>query len=164
MFSISKLAITPFPELYYDQQGDRAKQSEYAVTTVFALSTRHLCDSNVLRNILQKYEISQNVVNEIVRVYEEHSKEMILRQLQLGHNHPHITELQWRIVCDVKSTTMHQSSGEVGFQINLGRYANGPDGGQRETIAEFICNTEELQSFINKLKEIERHCEKLTLE
>jgi len=42
------------------------------------------------------------------------------------------------------------------FHINLGNFR--PSSGERETIVEFICNAEELQSLINRLKEIERHC------
>lgn len=115
-----------------------------------------------LRQLIEEQEINAAVIEELTRTYEEQRKQLFLRQLQVSHSFPHITDLQWRIVADVKSSTSDHSSEQVGFYINMGRYKQ--KGGERETIIEFLCNTEELQLLINKLKEIERHSEKWTLE
>ncbi|XP_037936538.1 COMM domain-containing protein 3 [Teleopsis dalmanni] len=150
--------IPPVPEMYA-LNGDKTKQSEYAIVALFALATKHCIDSIALRHLLTKHLIDTTVLDELTRAYEENRKDLILRQLQLGFNFPHITDVEWRIICDVKSSTTNNSTGELGFLINLGRYHL--ISGEREHIVELFCNTEELQSLINKLKEIERHCEKV---
>jgi len=157
-FIIFFKAISTIPEIYA-QHADKAKQSEFAVVTLFSLATRHCCNAMDLRQILEQHEVDVLAVDEFIRCFEENKKDLVLRQIQVGHSFPHITDVQWRIVCDVKTSSCNSSSGELGFQINLGRYRQ--DIGERETIVEFLCNTEELQSLINKLKEVERHCEKI---
>ena len=155
------LAITPVPEIYA-KNSDKAKQSEYAIVTLYSLAIKHSLDVMALRQLMEEQNINAAVIEEITRIYEEQRKALFLRQIQVGHSFPHITDLQWRIVADVKSSTSDHSSEEVGFYINMGRYKQ--KGGERETIVEFVCNTEELQLLINKLKEIERHCVKESLE
>ncbi|XP_065364447.1 COMM domain-containing protein 3 [Calliphora vicina] len=153
--------IPPVPEIYATNSG-KAKQSEYAIVTLYSLAIKHNLDVMAVRQVMEERHLNPAVIEELTRTYEEQRKHLFLRQLQVSHSFPHITDLQWRIVADVKSSTSDHSSKEVGFHINLGRYKQ--KGGERETIVEFVCNTEELQLLINKLKEIERHCCKETLE
>ncbi|XP_037727300.1 COMM domain-containing protein 3 [Drosophila subpulchrella] len=152
--------IAPVPELYASNAAC-AKQSEYAVVTLYALATKHGWDGLQLRQQLEQLALDAGTVDELSRVFEDSRKELILRQLQLGHSFPHITDIQWRIVCDVKSSTSDCSTGVANFHINLGNFR--PSSGERETIVEFICNAEELQSLINRLKEIERHCHQMAV-
>lgn len=147
--------IAPVPEIYATNAAS-AKQSEYAVVTLYGVATKHGWDSGTLRQQLEALALHSSAIEELTRVYEDNRKELILRQLQLGHNFPHITDVQWRIVCDVKSSTSASSSGAPHFIINLGQYRQ--SSGERVTIVEFMCNAEELQSLINRLKDIERHC------
>ncbi|KAL9886569.1 COMM domain-containing protein 3 [Glossina fuscipes fuscipes] len=154
-------SIPPVPEIYF-KNSEEAKQSEYAVITLFALATKHALDMLSLRQLLEDQQLSQVIIDELVRTYEEHRQDFVLRQLNLGHYLPNITDVQWRIMADVKSSTSSQSSGEVGFHINLGCYH--PHSGDRESIVEFVCNTEEIHLLINKLKDVERQCEKLAKE
>lgn len=116
-------------------------------------------DGMYLRQLLEEIDLNAAIIEELVKSYEDNKKSLILRHLKIGHNFPHITDFQWRIVADVKSSTSERSTGEPGFYINMGRYNLNSDG-ERETVVEFVCNTEELQLLINKLKEVERHCEK----
>ncbi|XP_061387959.1 COMM domain-containing protein 3 [Musca vetustissima] len=150
--------LQPIPEIYATNSA-KAKQSEYAVCSLFCLATKHCLSEFELRQMLEEIDLSGAIVEELVKTYVDNKKSLILRHLQIGHSFPHVTDLQWRIVADVKSSTSDKSSGEPGFYINMGRYKQNSDG-ERETIVEFVCNTEELQLLINKLKEIERHCEK----
>ncbi|XP_073834281.1 COMM domain-containing protein 3 [Musca autumnalis] len=151
--------LQPIPEIYATNSS-KAKQSEYAVCSLFTLATKHCLSEFEFRQLLEDIEgLTSPIIEELVKAYIENKKSLILRHLQIGHSFPHVTDLQWRIVADVKSSTSEKSSGEPGFYINMGRYKQNSDG-ERETIVEFVCNTEELQLLINKLKEIERHCEK----
>ncbi|XP_075154383.1 COMM domain-containing protein 3 [Haematobia irritans] len=152
--------VPPVPEIYATNSA-KAKQSEYAVVALFSLSTKHCLEGMYLRQLLEEIELNSSTIEELTKTYEDNKKSLILRHLQVGHSFPHITDLQWRIVADVKSSTSESSIREPGFYINIGRFKQTSDG-ERETIAEFFCNTEELQLLINKLKEVERHCEKLS--
>ncbi|XP_017042125.1 COMM domain-containing protein 3 [Drosophila ficusphila] len=152
--------IAPVPEIYASNAAC-AKQSEYAVVTLYALATKHGWDGLQLRQQLEQLTLDTGAVDELSRVYEDNRKELILRQLQLGHSFPHITDIQWRIVCDVKSSTSDSSTGVANFHINLGNFRS--SSGERVTIVEFVCNAEELQSLINRLKEIERHCHQMAV-
>lgn len=154
------LAIPPVPEIYASNSA-KAKQSEYAIVTLYSLAIKHNLDVMSLRQLLEDQQLNTAAIEELSKTYEEQRKQLFLRQLQVSHSFPHITDLQWRIVADVKSSTSDHSSKEVGFHINLGRYKQ-KGGGERETIVEFVCNTEELQLLINKFKEIDRHCAKQT--
>ncbi|XP_058977631.1 COMM domain-containing protein 3 isoform X2 [Musca domestica] len=150
--------LQPIPEIYATNS-TRAKQSEYAVCSLFSLATKHCLSEFELRQLLEEIELSGVTIDELIKTYVDNKNSLILRHLQIGHSFPHVTDLQWRIVADVKSSTAGKSSGEPGFYINMGRFNQNSDG-ERETVVEFVCNTEELQLLINKLKEIERHCEK----
>ncbi|KAH8397742.1 hypothetical protein KR222_000240 [Zaprionus bogoriensis] len=152
--------IAPVPEIYATNAAS-AKQSEYAVVTLYAVATKHGWDGVTLRQQLEALAVHMSAVEELTRLYEDNRKELVLRQLQLGHSFPHITDVQWRIVCDVKSSTSDSSSGAPHFIINLGHYRQ--SSGERVTIVEFVCNAEELQSLINRLKDIERHCQQVAI-
>ncbi|XP_060662720.1 COMM domain-containing protein 3 [Drosophila nasuta] len=152
--------IAPVPEIYATNAAS-AKQSEYAVVTLYAVATKHGWDSGTLRQQLEAHGLHASALDELTRVYEDNRKELVLRQLQLGHSFPHITDVQWRIVCDVKSSTSGSSSGAPHFHINLGQYRQ--SSGERVTIVEFMCNAEELHSLINRLKDIERHCNQVAI-
>ncbi|KAH8330042.1 hypothetical protein KR074_011531 [Drosophila pseudoananassae] len=152
--------IAPVPEIYATNAAC-AKQSEYAVVTLYAVATKHGWDGLALRQQLENLSIHTMAVDELSRVYEDNRKDLILRQLQLGHNFPHITDVQWRIVSDVKSSTSDSSTGVANFYINLGHFRQ--SSGERITVVEFACNAEELQSLINRLKEIERHCAQMAV-
>ncbi|KAH8276674.1 hypothetical protein KR044_008085, partial [Drosophila immigrans] len=155
------IVIAPVPEIYATNAAS-AKQSEYAVVTLYAVATKQAWDSAKLRQQLETHALHTSALDELTRVYEDNRKELVLRQLQLGHNFPHITDVQWRIVCDaVKSSTSSHSNGAAHFIINLGQYRQ--SSGERLTIVEFMCNAEELQSLINRLKDIERHCNQVAI-
>ncbi|XP_054730064.1 COMM domain-containing protein 3 [Anastrepha obliqua] len=157
----SEASVPSVPDIYATN-ADKAKLSEYAVVSLLAVATKYGCDPTVFRTSLEKYEIQPTVLEELVRIYEEHGKELTLRQLHIGSDFPHITDVQWRIMADVRSSTSDCSSGEVSFHVNLGSFHE--TSGKRETAVEFVCSTEEMQLLINKLKEIERHCEKVATE
>ncbi|XP_004523907.1 COMM domain-containing protein 3 [Ceratitis capitata] len=151
-------SVPSVPDIYA-ANADKAKLSEYAVVSLLVVATKHCYEATALRTYLEKNEVQPIILEELVTTYENHREELTIRQLQLGSDFPHITDVQWRIMADVRSSTSDCSSGELNFHVNLGRYNE--SNGARETIVEFVCSTEELQLLINKLKEIERHCEKV---
>lgn len=147
------------PEIYATNPAF-AKQSEYAVVTVLFLATKYGYDSQKLRNLLEQHGLVAAVLEEIVKVYDTNKKDLLINNLKIGHSLPHITDAEWRLTCDVKSSASDKGSGDLTYRISLGRYREKT--GERESTVEFVCNPEELQSFIGRLKEIERHCEKIS--
>lgn len=99
-------------------------------------------------------------VDELIKVYETNKTELRIKNLMTGISLPHLTNVEWKLTCDVKSSQTEYGSGELTYNVHLGRYKDKT--GERETIADFVCNVEELQSLIYKLKEIERQYERLS--
>ncbi|XP_067635182.1 COMM domain-containing protein 3 [Eurosta solidaginis] len=159
---ISCEANVPSAPDIYATNADKAKLSEYAIVLLLAEATKYGCDGSSLRTLLESFDINDDVLEELVRTYEDNRINLTLRHHRLGSDFPHITDIQWRITADVRSSTSDSSSGEVSFLLNLGRYHE--TRGERETVVEFVCSTEEMQLLINKLKEVERHCEKIASE
>ncbi|XP_037040886.1 COMM domain-containing protein 3 [Bradysia coprophila] len=147
------------PEIYATKP-DFAKQAEYAVLTVIFLSIKHNYDSTKFRSLLESHNVSAMAVDELIKVYDTNKTELRVKNLTTGISLPHMTNVEWKLTCDVKSSQTECGSGELTYNIHLGRYKDKT--GERETIADFVCNVEELQSLIYKLKEIERQYERLS--
>ena len=94
-------------------------------------------------------------MDQLIELYEKHKDDIVLKLSRFGtsHNLPELTNVNWELTCDV------EDSAELNYKINLESFNHST--GDHESITEFLCNPEELQSFINQLKEIERHCEKI---
>lgn len=118
----------------------------------------------------------------LLEIYEKYRGKLSEKFATIGGNaFPHVTDIKWRQMTTVRSSSMNvnrkspeaSSDGEVSFLINMGCFREGPcrsssdhlkQQEERQTIAEFVCNTEEMQLLINKLKEIQRHCVKFSNE
>lgn len=112
-------------------------------------------------------------------IYEKYQSELSMKFSIIGGNAvPHVTDIKWRQLTTVKSSSINlnrrqgdSSDGELSFLINMGYFTNANSSSDnlhenedRRTIAEFVCNTEEMQLLINKLKEIQRFCVKFSNE
>lgn len=110
-------------------------------------------------------------------IYEKNQNELCMKFSIIGGNAiPHVTDIKWRQLTTVKSSAMninrYQDSpdSDVSFLINMGYFTNANSfsahslENDRRTVAEFVCNTEEMQLLINKLKEIQRFCLKFSNE
>lgn len=152
------LDIPANPEIYATNS-DHAKQAEYAVLTLLFLAIKHDLDNQKLRALLEKHAVSNVVAEELIGVYDRHKSQLRIKNITTGLNVAHITNVEWKLTCDVKSSHVDGDAGGLLFRVNLGRFKE--MSGEREAITEFMCNVEELQFLINRLKDIERHCEKI---
>lgn len=123
------------------------------------MAIKHDLDNQKLRSLLEKHEVSNIVAEELINVYDRNKSQLRIKNLTTGLNLPHITNVEWKLTCDVKSSHIDSDSGGLLFRINLGRFKEVT--GERESITELVCNVEEMQFLINRLKDIERHCEKI---
>lgn len=135
------------------------KQAEYAVLTLMFLAIKYDLDNAQLRQLLEEHGTSDMATEELISVYEKNQTSLRIKNLTTGLSLPHVTNVEWKLTCDVKSSQIDSTTGALNFRINLGRYKELI--GERETITEFVCNAEELQFLIGRLKEIERHCERV---
>lgn len=123
------------------------------------LAIKYDLDNAKLRELLEEHGVSEAATEELISVYEKNQMSLQIKNLTTGLSVPHVTNIEWKLTCDVKSSQIDSTTGALNFRINLGRYKE--ISGERETITEFVCNAEELQYLIGRLKEIERHCERM---
>lgn len=135
------------------------KQAEYSILTLMCLAIKYDLDNAKLRELLVQHGVSDVTTEELISVYEKNQTSLRIKNLTTGLNVPHVSNVEWKLTCDVKSSQLDSTTGALNFRINLGRYKE--LSGERETITEFVCNAEELQFLIGRLKEIERHCERV---
>lgn len=157
-FSLLLADIPSNPEIYATTP-IYTKQAEYSVLTLMFLAIKYDLDNAKLRELLEGHGISDLATEELISVYEKNQTSLRIKNLTTGLSLPHVTNIEWKLTCDVKSSQIDSANGALNFRINLGRYKE--LSGERETITEFVCNAEELQFLIGRLKEIERHCERV---
>lgn len=121
------------------------------------LAVKHNLDNTKFRELLEQYGVSNLAIEEMISVFEKNQTSLRVQNLTTGLSMPHVTNVEWKLTCDVKTSQIDLATGALNFRINLGRFKE--LSGERETITEFVCNVEELQFLIGRLKEIERHCE-----
>lgn len=129
--------------------------------TLFFLAIKHDLDNQKLRALLEKHEVSSVIAEELISVYDRNKSQLRIKNITTGLNLAHITNVEWKLTCDVKTSQIDTDSGGLLFRVNLGRFKEIT--GDREAIIEFVCNVEEMQFLINRLKDIERHCEKIAI-
>lgn len=110
-----------------------------------------------LRALLSHHKIKQLTIDQLAESYEKFQPQITTKLANVGnsHNIPTLTN----VTCDLQYETVPQ--GELLFKINLHTFSHG-EFDQAESISEMYCNTEEMQSLINKLHDIKRHIEKLS--
>ncbi|XP_055705448.1 COMM domain-containing protein 3 [Phlebotomus papatasi] len=138
--------------------GDTINQAEYALVSLVVLSAKHNLSSNELKYLLSLQKLGDSVSDKICREYEVSLPELKAKLSTYGHTEPFITDVNWKMSCNIQSSSVN-SNAELMYNISM----EGMDytsGGSR-SITNFTCNTEELQSLIAKLKDIEKHCEKI---
>lgn len=108
-----------------------------------------------MKDLLTKNKIHTTTVNQLIELYEKHKEGIIFKLTHYGtsHNLAKLTNVNWELTCDVGNEA------ELNYKINLQTFNH--DTGDYDSITEFLCNPEELQSLVNQFKEIERHCEKI---
>ena len=118
------------------------------------LAAKHSTDLIDLRQLLDHHNINNQTVEQIIESYEKFKDELSARLARQGnsHNIPHIHSVS----IEVQQTL---ATGEIAYKINLLSFDHKT--GDNQIVQEIFCNQEELQSLINKLKDVERHCERI---
>ncbi|CRL02457.1 CLUMA_CG015330, isoform A [Clunio marinus] len=148
-------ALPARSEIYESSAGVHAKQADFGICCILLLSARHSTDVVTLRQILVHIKLNSQTIDQLAEAYEKFKDELINKISKQGnsHNLPEWTNVSVEVERELPT-------GEVSYKIKLLSFDH--ESGQNKIIDELHCNQEELQSFINSLRDIERHCERLT--
>lgn len=127
---------------------------------LFFQATRKGATIEDLRNYLLQKNVKSDLVDELVITYKLHKDEFKQKALTFAPAYlPYVNDVSWSLHCDVGSSSISKPGG-ITFKIQLTGNSNELVEG-KDVITEFVCNPEELQSLINRLKEIERSCRRV---
>lgn len=137
-----------------------AGSEHYALTTVLVLACKYDYDDHQLRQLLETYIQKSDVVEKIVAKYSLFRDTYTPKNAEYGIALPHVTDANWTLRSDLSSSSHSVSAGNLSFSIELESFNR--ESNEKEPAIRFTCTPEELQLFINKLKDIELNCDKLT--
>jgi DNA integrity scanning protein DisA with diadenylate cyclase activity len=134
-----------------------SKHADFAVCSILITSAQNSIDSLQLREVLEHYRVIIKTTNQLIECYEKFKDELTERLSKLGNTFDIPT------LCDVDYEIQQHyiPSGDVTFKLMLKEFDSKAK--RSSVIKEFNCNFEELQLLISKLKDIERHCERIAL-
>nr|XP_029735338.1 COMM domain-containing protein 3-like [Aedes albopictus] len=136
-----------------------AGSDQYALATVLVLACKYDYDDQQLRELLERYVLNVDVVERIVAKYSLFRDTYTPKNAEYGIALPHVTDANWTLRSDLSSSSYSVSAGNLSFSIELESFNR--DRNEKEPAIRFTCTPEELQLFINKLKDIELNCDKL---
>lgn len=143
-------------DIYENENKLKIKKAEYGIASILILASQHGIDSLQFKEVLSFYKINKKTSSQLMESYEKFKDDLTNRLMRYGNLH------KIQSLTDVDYEIQQQSipSGDIFYKLSLKSFDH--DKGENKTIEEFYCNTEELQLLIAKLKDIERHCEKLS--
>ncbi|CAO1392327.1 unnamed protein product [Diamesa hyperborea] len=148
---ITGLALPERQEIYGSAVGLEAKQADYAVCVVLVIASKFQLDFDTFRTNLESYKINEETINQLTAAYERVKSGLTTKLSNYGSSGGLLTNISWEL--------QHNSSGII-YKLNLEEFNHSTR--EPKSIIEMYVNTDELQSFINTLKDIERHCEKIS--
>jgi hypothetical protein len=124
------------------------KQADLGVCTLLLAAAQHDIEPYKFKDLLESKKIQSKTSAQLSESYEKFKDEFAARLEKCGnsHNFPAISDVDYEI--------QQEASGELIFKITLK--------GSSDENKSFYCNQEELQLLTSKLKDIERHCERLS--
>lgn len=144
-------ALPERQEIYGSTVGLEAKQADYGVCVVLVLASKFQLDIETFQTNLESYKIKGETINQLIAAYERVKDGLTSKLSKYGNSGGLLTNIGWEL--------QHNSNGII-YKLNLEEFNHSTR--QPKTIIEMYVNTDELQSFINTLKDIERHCEKIS--
>lgn len=119
------------------------------------LAAQHSTDVIELRQLLDHHKINVQTVEQITEAYEKFKDDITDKLAKLGNSHgiPDLTNVTVEVQQEL-------STSELIYKVNFHSFNHAE--GKTRIVQEVFCNHEELQSLINKFKDIERHCKHLS--
>uniref|UniRef100_A0A7G3AE42 COMM domain-containing protein 3 n=1 Tax=Lutzomyia longipalpis TaxID=7200 RepID=A0A7G3AE42_LUTLO len=132
---------------------------EYALVSLMVIAAKNNLTSNELRHLVNHHGAGESLSGQIARKYELSLPDLLAKLSTYGYTEPFVADANWKMSCSIQSHTSLNTHGELLYKISLEDVDSTL--GSTKSIANFTCNTEELQALIAKLKDIERHCDKI---
>uniref|UniRef100_A0A8D8IKR9 COMM domain-containing protein 3 n=2 Tax=Culex pipiens TaxID=7175 RepID=A0A8D8IKR9_CULPI len=133
---------------------------QYSLATVLILACKFDYDEQQLRRLLEIHIASPEIVEAVTSRYVTYRADCDQKNAKFGIALPHVTDANWTLRSDLSSSCYSVSAGNLTFRIELETF--NPKTNEKEPAVRFTCTPEELQLLINKLKDIELNCDKLT--
>lgn len=131
------------------------KQADAGICAVIIAAAQHSIDSLKLKDALDSYKISSKTTSQLIESYEKFKDELKIRLMRYDNSSfPNLVDVDYEI--------QHQTipSGDTVFKLSLKGFDH--ENNKETIIEELTCDQEELQLLISKLKDIERHCERIS--
>ena len=154
--NICSFVVTQSP-LHVDEN---IKRAEYSVASLLIWANKHDNSSDQLRFFLENCSLNSTTTDDIVGIYNQIREQLKMKAKEYGHSLPHISNVNWSLSCDLSSSNLSYCAGNLDFKIIFEKFNS--ESSKNEMITEFRCSPEELQLLINKLKDVERHCDKIS--
>ncbi|XP_062550862.1 COMM domain-containing protein 3 [Armigeres subalbatus] len=158
--NVSKIINKAFETIVDPVKEPIAGGAQYALATVLVLACKYDYDYQQLRQILEIYILESDIVDKIVSKYSLFRDTRAPQNAEYGIALPHVTDANWTLRSDLSSSSYSVSAGNLSFSIELETFNRETD--EKDPVIRFTCTPEELQLFINKLKDVELNCDKLS--
>jgi len=130
------------------------KQCYYGVTALVLEVVKYNADKSSLSATLEECKWINDRIDFLSRKIEDNKSDLQIMLARIGHNHPHIVDVDWRLDYTVKNSCLDKVN-EPSYLINLKTQEPGKQGN-----LQFSCSVDELQDLVNKLKDASKSLEK----
>ncbi|XP_055606141.1 COMM domain-containing protein 3 isoform X1 [Uranotaenia lowii] len=137
-----------------------SNDGHYALTTILIMASKQKYSEQQIYQLLESYLSNAEIIQRIASKYETQRDRFIHLNASYGITLPHVTDANWTLRSDLSSSSYSITAGNLSFLIELESFNR--KNSEKTSIVRFTCTPEELQLFINKLKDIELNCDKLT--
>ncbi|XP_065210494.1 COMM domain-containing protein 3 [Planococcus citri] len=135
---------------------DVIKVAYASLTVLLTEAARHGVDSDILKDILEGYNLNQDRISSIVETYGKNKLQVERKLMRIGTSLPHIVEIHWRMDYTIKSNCNKQYI-QPFFHIQLVTITSN----NNKKVIRFVCSVQNLEELVFQLKTATRHMNKL---
>jgi hypothetical protein len=144
-------------DIYENDVKLKVKKAEYGISCTLVCAAKSGIDSLQLKEVLSHYKVNKKTTSQLVESYEKFKDELTNKMMKHGSSH----KIETLTDIDYEIQQQHiPGNGDVLFKLTLKSFDH--EKGENKIIDVIYCNQEELQLLIAKLKDIERHCERIS--
>ncbi|KAL7035299.1 hypothetical protein ACKWTF_008308 [Chironomus riparius] len=149
-------ALPARSDIYENDVKLNVKKAEYGISCTLICSARNGIDSLQLKEVLSFYKVNKKTTSQLMESYEKFKDDLTNKMMKFGSSH----KIETLTDVDYEIQQQYIPNGDILFKLTLKSFDH--EKGENKIIDEIYCNQEELQLLIAKLKDIERHCERIS--
>lgn len=143
-------------DIYENDVKLNVKKAEYGISCTLVCAAQHGIDSLQLNDVLSFYKVNKKTTSQLMESYEKFKDELTNKMTKFGSSH----KIETLTDIDYEIQQQYTLNGEILFKLTLKSFDH--EKGENKIIDEIYCNQEELHLLIAKLKDIERHLERIS--